>query len=392
MESVQASCVEPGPRLTFGVEPLQQHVHRRGVQVAALDGTRGIQVGLSVLAVVHRPPLRVRLRARPVGFDDLAHAAVEGVGVKAHLLRGRADGRVAVGDGRQAVTVIPGVLATRVPAFSSRRVRFPSARAHPGWSDHWAFVRLVEPHLARVVVSNPMKTRGIAEANVKTDKVDARVLAQLLRCDYLPSVWTPSVAIEESRALAARWTALVGQRTAVRNRIHAVLARRLIRTPATGLFSPMGLAWLRTVELEPLDRDLVDADLTLFGRREIDPRRKQSGRPGTGRRNRRPEECLVLIRDRLPAESPGIGFPPTRTGWRPIGQRTIGPGAPRQGASFLAGLLRCGRCGRGMFARTRGRGTGTSTAAREARTTTPGRSARASPGRCSQSRPDRERQ
>ena len=39
-----------------------------------------------------------------------------------------------------------------------------------------AIVRLIEPHVARVVVSNPQKTRAIAEAKVKTDKVDAEVL------------------------------------------------------------------------------------------------------------------------------------------------------------------------------------------------------------------------
>ena len=40
-----------------------------------------------------------------------------------------------------------------------------------------AIVRLITPHVARVVVSNPQKTRAIAEAKVKTDKVDAAILA-----------------------------------------------------------------------------------------------------------------------------------------------------------------------------------------------------------------------
>ena len=43
-----------------------------------------------------------------------------------------------------------------------------------------AIARLLERHVGRVVVSNPLKTRAIAEAKVKTDKVDAQVLAQLL--------------------------------------------------------------------------------------------------------------------------------------------------------------------------------------------------------------------
>src|SRR6202035_2146838 len=62
-----------------------------------------------------------------------------------------------------------------------------------------AIVRVIEPRVARVVVSNPMKTRAIAEAKVKTDKVDAQVLAQLLAADYLPGVW---LADEETHAFA----------------------------------------------------------------------------------------------------------------------------------------------------------------------------------------------
>jgi transposase len=55
-----------------------------------------------------------------------------------------------------------------------------------------AIARLLRGRVARVVVSNPAKTRAIAEAKVKTDKVDAAVLAQLLAADYLPSVWCPT--------------------------------------------------------------------------------------------------------------------------------------------------------------------------------------------------------
>jgi transposase len=131
-------------------------------------------------------------------------------------------------------------------------------------SNTWAFVRLVKPRVAKVVVSNPLKTKAIAEANIKTDKVDALVLAQLLRCDYLPSVWVPTSAVEDNRALAARRTALVNHRTAIRNRIHSVLARRLISVPAGGLFSVKGLDWLKKVDLEPQDRALIDADLCLL--------------------------------------------------------------------------------------------------------------------------------
>ena len=44
----------------------------------------------------------------------------------------------------------------------------------------WAIATLLASRAGRVVVSNPVKTRAIAEAKVKTDKVDAEILAQLL--------------------------------------------------------------------------------------------------------------------------------------------------------------------------------------------------------------------
>jgi len=63
----------------------------------------------------------------------------------------------------------------------------------------WAIVAHLERHAGRVVVSNPLQTKAIASAKVKTDKVDARVLADLLRCDYLPGVWRPDEQTQQWR-------------------------------------------------------------------------------------------------------------------------------------------------------------------------------------------------
>src|SRR3546814_12916713 len=52
-----------------------------------------------------------------------------------------------------------------------------------------AIATLLRPLVARVVVSTPRKTRAIAEAKVKTDKVDARSMAQLLAADLLHATW-----------------------------------------------------------------------------------------------------------------------------------------------------------------------------------------------------------
>ena len=91
-----------------------------------------------------------------------------------------------------------------------------------------------------------------------------------------------------------------------------------------------------------------------FGYRPVDPRRKRAGRPGTGKLIRRPEECLVLIRDRLPAYITWDRFQTTQERLDANRARHDRQGAPRQGASLLAGLLRCGRCGRRMIVRYSG--------------------------------------
>jgi transposase len=124
----------------------------------------------------------------------------------------------------------------------------------------WAVADVLRPHVTRVLVSNPMATKAIAQAKVKTDKVDAHVLAQLLRCDFLPEVWQPDEATRRLRELTGRRSALVGQRTMMRNRIHSVLAMRLIAAPVP-LFNAEGLEWLATVELDAQARLLVDSDL-----------------------------------------------------------------------------------------------------------------------------------
>lgn len=108
-----------------------------------------------------------------------------------------------------------------------------------------AIAALLAERAGEVVVSNPFKTRVIAEAKIKTDKVDARVLAELLAADYLPSVW---LADDDTKALRRQVSARVGvvrHRTRLKNQVQAILARNLLpRCPASDLFGHKGRAWL----------------------------------------------------------------------------------------------------------------------------------------------------
>src|SRR5262249_52827554 len=113
-------------------------------------------------------------------------------------------------------------------------------------------------------VSNPMATKAIAEAKVKTDKVDARMLAQLLRVDFLPSVWQPDADTARLRQLTGQRASLVGDRISVKNRIHAVLHQRLIPPPKERLFSRRGREWLDQLEIDADGRAAMVRDLHLL--------------------------------------------------------------------------------------------------------------------------------
>src|SRR5690349_5954978 len=123
-----------------------------------------------------------------------------------------------------------------------------------------AIANLLTPLVGRVVVSNPSKTRAIAEAKVKTDKVDARILAQLLAADFLPPVWLPDERTRGLRRQVTRRAQLVRQRTRIKNQVHAILAHNLVPTPPmSDLFGKTGRYWLGQQPLPADERSNVAA-------------------------------------------------------------------------------------------------------------------------------------
>ena len=148
--------------------------------------------------------------------------------------------------------------------FASRHLSQEDRVALEATTNTWPIVAILKPFVAEVVISNPLKTRAIAEANVKTDKVDAFVLAQLLRTNFLPRVWEPDDHTQLIRRLTSRRSSLVGDRVAVKNRIHSVLHQRLISCPHDELFSKSGRAWLDALVLDDEGRRTLDSDLRLL--------------------------------------------------------------------------------------------------------------------------------
>jgi transposase len=125
-----------------------------------------------------------------------------------------------------------------------------------------AIKRILEPHVGRVVVANTRKVRAIAEAKVKTDKVDAATLCELLHAGFLPSVFSPDEWTRSLRRRLQRRSQLVRSRTRAKNELHAVLTRNLKgRPPMSDVFGKAGRGWLSALELAPDERETVDGCL-----------------------------------------------------------------------------------------------------------------------------------
>ncbi len=94
----------------------------------------------------------------------------------------------------------------------------------------WEIKRLVEPHVAEVIVVSPGDT-GIRSARAKTDRLDARTLARLLAAGELRPVWVPDRQTQVMRRRLQRRGQLVSARSRSKNQIHATLMRCLVGRP-----------------------------------------------------------------------------------------------------------------------------------------------------------------
>ena len=108
-----------------------------------------------------------------------------------------------------------------------------------------------DPHLV-----HPLRCKAIASARLKNDKVDAAILAQLLRADLLPEAWIAPQPVRQLRALLRHRASLVRLGTQLRNRIHAVAADHGYDRTGSYWTGP-GRGWLSELELPAVSREIV---------------------------------------------------------------------------------------------------------------------------------------
>jgi len=116
----------------------------------------------------------------------------------------------------------------------------------------------------RVSLSNPLKTRAIAQARIKTDKIDAKLLAHLLRANLVAESYVPDKETRAKRALLRHRSSLVKTRTELKNRIHNLPDKYDLQPEFTDLFGKQGMNWLKTLQLPSIEKTILNSNLKLL--------------------------------------------------------------------------------------------------------------------------------
>ncbi len=122
----------------------------------------------------------------------------------------------------------------------------------------------LEEMVEEIQIAHPMKTKAIASAKIKTDRIDDGILAHLGRADLVPQSYFPPREVRDLREILRHRVFLFLIQTRLKNRIHSYLWKLGIEVGRTDLFGKGGLLWLKGLELrEPYCR-LLEQDLRVL--------------------------------------------------------------------------------------------------------------------------------
>jgi transposase len=130
-----------------------------------------------------------------------------------------------------------------------------------------AVAAVITPHVKKVVIANPKQVRVIAHAKIKTDTIDAGVLAQLYASGFLPEVWIADEPTQALRRQVTRRNQIVRQRSRLKNIIQSILHGHLIPScPHADLCGAKGRAWLVDQVVPEDERLAIERHLREFDR------------------------------------------------------------------------------------------------------------------------------
>jgi len=114
-------------------------------------------------------------------------------------------------------------------------------------SYRWLY-ELLSP-MGDVVLAHPLRLRAIVTARAKTDKLDAAMLAKLLRAGFIPEAYIPPTEIQELRDVTRGRARLSYAATSTKNQLHVLLCRANIHPPFTNVFCKAGRRWFGELDL-----------------------------------------------------------------------------------------------------------------------------------------------
>ncbi len=117
-------------------------------------------------------------------------------------------------------------------------------------SQWYTYADMLESLGNNVHLAHPMKVKAIASARIKTDKIDASVLSDLLRANLLPEAYFSTKEVREWKELVRFRASLLNLRTQVKNKVHAILHKHALRHNFSNLFGKSGRIWLSDLTLE----------------------------------------------------------------------------------------------------------------------------------------------
>lgn len=122
----------------------------------------------------------------------------------------------------------------------------------------WIIYDLLEELNFNPKIANPVKTKAIAEAQVKTDSIDARTLAYLLKSDLIPQVHIADRETRRIKNILRQRLWLVKFQTSLKNRIHHILDRNHLtrsNVELTDIFGQKGREWIEKAKKELPDTE-----------------------------------------------------------------------------------------------------------------------------------------
>ena len=180
-------------------------------------------------------------------------------------------------DAHKRYVMVGGLNAQQEPILLARKI---NVDAYPKWAkanlkpgdavvieattNTWNLYDATAPLVGKVVVAHPFEVKQIANARVKTDKLDVYRLARLLAADLVPEVWVPPIEVRELRTLIAHRRKLVKLRTMTKNRLHSLVHRNNLVPPEGGPFADKNRSWWEGLSLSAVEKLRIRQDLALL--------------------------------------------------------------------------------------------------------------------------------